>query len=116
MEVATWNVWGSSARLHSRLLAKKKKKKKCQQFAFCLLQIKVISTQRVSPAGGEHPKYWGVLASPDLLPTLRAATPEVGCTLGLQSKKGCLPSSGSEVPNQMGNGRAQRREVRSPSS
>lgn len=25
MEVATWNVWGSSARLHSRLLGKKKK-------------------------------------------------------------------------------------------
>lgn len=61
MEVATWNVWGSSARLHSRLLGEKKK---CQQFAFCLLQIKVISTQRVSPAGGEHPKYWGVCSKP----------------------------------------------------
>jgi hypothetical protein len=52
MEVATWNVWGSSARLHSRLLAEK-----CQQFAFCQLQIKVISTQKVSPAGSEHPKH-----------------------------------------------------------
>lgn len=58
MEAVTWNVWGSCTRLHSRLRAKK-----CQQFAFCQLQIKVISMQRVSPAGGEHPKTSGLSAA-----------------------------------------------------
>lgn len=79
MEAVTWNVWGSCARLHSRLQAQK-----CQQFAFCQLQIKVISTQSVSPAGGEHPKTPGLFVA-----SLHLDAPPGQTHLRLKAPWGC---------------------------
>lgn len=78
-----------------------KKKKKCQQFAFCQLQIKVISTQRVSPAGGEHPKCQGSWGKPLPGRPAKADTPEDKGVSGLQLGGCFLGSPLTKAPNQV---------------